>query len=111
MFNRYILISLSIFFTFMILTSVVKNNTRNIEKTIEKLNLQVNVLEKELMDSEIDYIYLSTPENLTKKISNFENEKYFEFDHSRIFLSTKEFINYNSKQTKNFTEKKKYGKK
>ena len=41
----------------------------------------------------------------------FENGKYFEFDHSRIFLSTKEYINYNSKQTKNFTENKKYGKK
>ena len=102
MLNRYILISLSIFFTFMILTSVVKNNTRNIEKTIEKLNLQVNVLEKELMDAEIDYIYLSSPENLNKKISNFENGKYFEFDHSRIFLSTEDFINISSKQSKNF---------
>ena len=74
-------------------SKLIKSGNQNELNRIQNIIQEVNVLEKELMDSEIDYIYLSTPENLTKKISNFENKKYFEFDHSRIFLSTKEFIN------------------
>ena len=35
MFKKSIIISLSIFFILMIFTSIVKNNTRNIEKNIE----------------------------------------------------------------------------
>ena len=60
----------------MIFTSIIKNNTRNIEKNIEKLNTEIFKLNKELFNAEIDFIYLSSPDKLEKKISIF-NQKFF----------------------------------
>ena len=57
MFRKSVIISLSIFFILMIFTSIVKNNTRNIEKDIGKLGREVSILEKKLADSKIDFIY------------------------------------------------------
>ena len=51
MFRKSVIISLSIFFILMIFTSIVKNNTRNIEKNIGKLGQEVSILEKELADA------------------------------------------------------------
>ncbi len=106
MFKKSVIISLSVFFILMIFTSIVKNNTRNIEKNIEKLAGEVSVLEKELADASIDFIYLSTPERLRKKLADLTNTKYFSYDYSRIFLSTKDFIRYTSQETKSFKIKK-----
>ncbi len=84
----------------MIFTSIIKNKTRNIEKNIEKLNTEIFKLNKELYNAEIDFIYLSSPDKLKKIISIFNQTRYSTFDYSRIFLSTEEFINFSSKQTK-----------
>ena len=100
MFNRPLIFSLSIFLFLMIVTSVIKNNTRNIEKNIEKLNTEVSILNNELLNAEMDFIYLSSPDKLEKKISTFNQKKYSTFNFSRIFLSTEAFINFSSKQTK-----------
>ena len=64
MFNRPLIFSLSVFFLLMVFTSIIKNNTRNIEKNIEKLNTEISILNKELLNAEIDYIYLSSPDKL-----------------------------------------------
>ena len=48
MFNRPLIFSLSVFLFLMIFTSIIKNNTRNIEKNIEKLNTEVSILKNEL---------------------------------------------------------------
>ena len=100
MFNKALIFSLSVFLILMIFTSVVKNNTRNIEKNIEKLNMEILKLNKELFNAEMDFIYLSSPDKLEKKLSTFNQKRYSTFDYSRIFLSTEEFINFSSKQTK-----------
>ena len=100
MFNRPLILSLSVFLFLMIFTSVIKNNTRNIEKNIEKLNTEVSILNNELLNAEMDFIYLSSPDKLEKKISLFDRKKYTTYDFSRIFLSTEELINFSSKQTK-----------
>ena len=47
----------------------------------------------------MDFIYLSSPDKL-KKILSLNRKKYSTYDFSRIFLSTEEFINFSSKQTK-----------
>ena len=56
------------FLSLMIFTSVIKNNTRNIEKNIEKLNTEVSILNNELLNAEMDFIFLSSPDKLEKKI-------------------------------------------
>ena len=106
MFKKSIFISLSIFFILMIFTSVVKNNTRNIEKNIEKLVGEISLLERELAGAKIDFIYLSTPEKLREKLTDLTSVKYLSYDYSRIFLSTQDFVNHASQETKNFKIKK-----
>ena len=86
MFKKSLILSLTVFFTLMIITSVIKNKTRNLEKEIEKINKEVALLEKELSESEIDYIYLSSPKKLKKYLSTLGKEEYLSFDHSRIFF-------------------------
>ena len=76
MFKKSVIASLSIFFILMIFTSVVKNNTRNIEKNIEKLVGEISLLERELADAKIDFIYLSTPEKLREKLTDLTSVKY-----------------------------------
>ena len=102
MFRKSIIISLSIFFVLMIFTSIIKNNTRNIEKNIGKLGLEVSILEKEFADAKTDFIYLSTPQKLLKELKNLSQDKYQSYDFSRIFLSTDDFIKKTSQQAKNF---------
>ena len=93
MFNKSIIISLCTFFVLMIFTSFIKNETRNTEKNIKKL-------EKELNNANVDFVYLSSPEKLKENLARFDKKKYFSFDYSRFFLSTEEFLKHNSQQTK-----------
>ena len=102
MFKKSLILSLAVFFTLMIITSVIKNKTRNLEKEIEKINKEVAFLEKQLSDAEIDYIYLSSPEKLKKYLSPLGKEKYISFDHSRIFFSTEQFLKHSLKEAKSF---------
>ena len=55
---------------------------------IFKLKKDISIIEKQISDSEIEFIYLSNPEQLTKHIIDLEGEKYSSFDYSRIFFST-----------------------
>ena len=102
MFKKSLILSLTVFLTLMVITSVIKNKTRNLEKEIEKINKEVAFLEKQLSDAEIDYIYLSGPERLKKYLSTFNKEQYLSFDHSRIFFSTEQFLKHSLKESKSF---------
>ena len=82
----------------MIFTSHVKNKTRNLEKNIEKLQREISSLEKKLSDTQIDFVYLSSPEQLQKNSLSLVEEEYLSFDYSRIFLSVEHFLKYNSKE-------------
>ena len=57
MFNKSIIISLCTFFVLMIFTSFIKNETRNTEKNIKKLEKEIFVLEKELKNANVDFVY------------------------------------------------------
>ena len=102
MFKKSLILSLTVFFTLMIITSVIKNKTRNLEKEIEKINKEVAFLEKQLSDAEIDYIYLSSPKKLKKYLSTLGKEEYLSFDHSRIFFSIELFLKHSLKEAKSF---------
>ena len=102
MFKKSLIFSLTVFFTLMIITSLIKNKTRNLEKEIEKINKEVAFLEKQLSDAEIDYIYLSSPNKLKKSLSALGKEEYLSFDHSRIFFSIEQFLKHSLKEAKSF---------
>lgn len=100
MFNKPLLISLSVFLCLMVFTSLIKHKTRNIEKKINNLKENIVALKKDLKDAETDYVYLSSPEQLKKNIETLNSKDYHEFDISRIFQSSNKFKTNNQKETK-----------
>jgi len=97
--NRLFIFSLSFICILLAVTSLIKNKTRNLEKDIAKLNKDILILEKQLSDSQTDFVYLSSPEKLNEQLLNFEEKKYISFDHTRIFFSLEHFLRGNFKQS------------
>ncbi len=87
-------IFLSVFIISILLgvTSLVKTQTRLLEKKIEKAEIKIAILEKDLHEIELDYSYLSSPQNLSNKIKDLAVIDYVPFDYSRIFLNYEDFI-------------------
>ena len=100
MFNKPLVISLSIFLIFMIYISSLKHKTRNLEKKINNLNSEISILKKELKDAKTDYIFLSSPEQLKKYLFILNVKDFSVYDSSRIFQSTNQFKIYQDKQTR-----------
>ena len=68
MFKTKFIISLSIFVIFLTITSIIKNETRLFEKEI--LTLIKNFYQKKnINEAQLEYYYLSSPEETEKKIN------------------------------------------
>ena len=99
MFNLKIFIPTIIFLFLLIITSFVKNQTRIIEKNIYKIDKRVLAIEKDLHETELDYSYLSSPNNLAAKIKELAIIEYVPMDFSRIYLNYRHFTDYQKKIT------------
>ena len=100
MLKKSLIFSLGIFLILMIFTSLVKHKTRNLEKKINLINKEIVILDKQLNDGKTDFAYLSSPEQLKKYLIILRKQDYSIYDHSRIFLSTDDFLFNNLKETK-----------
>ena len=61
MFNSKLFFSLAVFTFFLIITSLVKNQSRIIEKQIKGLNINIIAKEKNISEAEMEFSYLSSP--------------------------------------------------
>ncbi len=98
MFKLKIIISIVIFSFFLIGTSSIKNETREIEKKINILSKNIAQKEKNLNEVQLDFYYLTSPSILEKKIEHLGIKKYIHMEYSRIFLSIDSFKNIENKQ-------------
>tara|TARA_B100001093_G_scaffold395882_1_gene382863 strand:+ start:1245 stop:1583 length:339 start_codon:yes stop_codon:yes gene_type:complete len=103
-----LIVSICIFSILLGITSAIKNQTRIIEKKINKINQKLLVLGKDLNETELDYFYLSSPKHLSQKVNNLALIEYIPMDFSRIYLNLKDF---NDSQKKITILKKSYEKK
>ena len=94
-----LLISICIFSILLGITSTIKNQTRLIEKSINKLDKKIAIIEKDLYETELDYFYLSSPNNLSKKIEDLAFIEYLPMDFSRIYFSYRDFTDSQKKIT------------
>ena len=94
-----LLMSIFIFSILLGITSAIKNQTRSIEKSINKLDRKIATIEKDLYETELDYFYLSSPNYLSKKIKHLSFIEYIPMDFSRIYLNYKDFIDSQKKIT------------
>ena len=108
MFKLKIIISVIVFSSLLIFTSMIKNQSREIEKNIVYLNNKILLKEKDLNESQLDFFYLTSPEMIEKKIINLDKNEYSSMEYSKIFLDLSSFINLKNKfaTQKNLNEKK-----
>jgi len=92
-----LIISLGAFAFLISVTSALKNQTRIIEKNILKIDKRIAIIEKDLNETQLDFFYLSSPENLSIKLENLDLVNYAPVDFSRIYLSYNDFINFKNK--------------
>ena len=76
MFKIKILLSISIFSLLIIFTSIIKNQTREIEKNIFSLSKVINLKEIDLKESQLDFSYLSSPSMIDKRLENLIVKKF-----------------------------------
>ena len=92
MFKIKIFTSIIIFSILLIVTSIIKNQTRETEKKILSLSKIIKIKEKDLNESQLDFSYLSSPMIIHDKIKLIDNEKYVTMENSKIFLSISSFL-------------------
>ena len=92
MFKLKIFISILTFSILLIVTSIIKNQTRETEKKIFNLSKVIKIKEKDLNESQLDFSYLSSPFIIHNKIKLIDKEKYVTMEYSKIFLSISSFL-------------------
>ncbi len=97
MFKIKILISVITFSLLIIGTSIIKNETREIEKKIFTLSKITNQKERDLNESQLDFFYLTSPAIIEKRIKHLDSIEYFTMEYSKIFLSIADFKNIHNK--------------
>ena len=111
MFNSKIVITTIIFLVLLIFTSIIKNQTRIIEKKLYFLNEKIALKERDINDSQLDLHYLTSPAELEKKIKILGLNNYKTIEKSKIFLNFLDFSNIKKKlsalKIENKNEKKK----
>ena len=100
-----------IFSSLMIVTSLIKTETRIIEKNIFLLKKEIAKTEDNLHEVQLDYYYLSSPEVIVKSIRSFSNQEYVTMDYSNIYENFQQFLNEKKKTTKFINNEKKIKKK
>ena len=91
MFNSKLFFSLAVFTFFLIITSLVKNQSRIIEKQIKGLNINIIAKEKNISEAEMEFSYLSSPNEIEKKFNSGDLEKFEPIKYSNIFFDLHDF--------------------
>lgn len=99
MFKAKITLSFLILLIFLIVTSIIKNQTRGLEKKIIQLNNKISLNEKDLNESQFDFYYLTSPVVIEKKVENLNYNNYLPMEYSKIFSNFSNFLNIENKLT------------
>tara|TARA_Y200000002_G_scaffold374631_1_gene375677 strand:+ start:660 stop:998 length:339 start_codon:yes stop_codon:yes gene_type:complete len=91
MFKKKIIISITIFVSFLVFTSTIKNKTRIIEKNIVNLNAEILIKSKNVNEAQLDFFYLTSPAEIEKKLSVIGFDNYNPIKYSSIFFNIDDF--------------------
>ena len=111
MFKLKIFISILIFSFLLIVTSIVKNQTRKIEKEISFYKKIILHKEKDLNETQLDFFYLTSPKIIENKMTLLSDKEYYPMEYSRIFLNISNFLNIENKYVINGNQNEKIQKK
>ena len=74
MFKMKFIISISLFISFLLFTSTIKNKTRVIEKNISNLTTKIFMKTNDINETQLDFHYLTSPAEIEKKPKTTEIE-------------------------------------
>ena len=97
MFKMKFIIALSVFISFLIVTSTIKNKTRVIEKNISNLTTKIFIKTSDINEAQLDFEYLTSPAEIEKKISIIGFDNYQPIKYSRIFFDVSDFTEIQNK--------------
>ena len=108
MFKMKFIIVSSIFISFLLVTSIIKNKTRVIEKNISNLSKIILIKTKDINEAQLDFHYLTSPAEIEKKLSIIGFDNYKPIKYSNIFFDISDFAEIQNKisNLKNIHEKK-----
>ena len=107
MFKNKVFISITIFSVLMFLTALIKTQTRIIEKNIYSHQIKISELNNNIYEAQLEYFYLSSPENLSNKILEYSDDEYMSINFSKIYFSIEDFKKEQRKTTKKVLNDKK----
>ena len=97
MFKLKFLFVVLFFSSLLIVTSIIKNQTREIEKKIFNLSQIIANKEKDLNETQLDFAYLTSPAMVEQRIKHIDDTYYLPMKNSKIFLSLSNFIDLQNK--------------
>ena len=97
MFKIKFIIALSVFISFLLVTSTIKNKTRVIEKNISNLTTKIFIKTSDINETQLDFDYLTSPAEIEKKISIIGFDNYQPIKYSRIFFDILDFTEIQNK--------------
>ena len=107
MHKKKFLITISFFLFLMTVTSLIKTETRMLEKNILTLKSEIFQNKQNLHEAQIEYTYLTSPKMISEKAKNYINEDYKSIKFSNIYLNFEKYKNIHNKTSdKNINEKK-----
>ena len=97
MFKMKFIIGITVFISFLLVTSTIKNKTRVIEKNISNLNTKIFIKLSDINETQLDFDYLTSPAEIEKKISIIGFDNYQPIKYSRIFFDISDFTEIQNK--------------
>ena len=97
MFKMKFIIAITVFISFLLVTSTIKNKTRVIEKNISNLNTKIFIKTSDINETQLDFDYLTSPAEIEKKISIIGFDNYQPIKYSRIFFDILDFTEIQNK--------------
>ena len=100
LYNKRLIIIILTYAFFFITIPMVKNESRLIEKKIINHEKEIILLEKNLLEANLEFQYLSSPAVLSNKIENYFDQNYNNLDLSQIYQNIENFTSEKNKITK-----------
>ena len=87
--QKYSLVTI-LFVVGLIFVSVIKNETRNLQKEIDKLEATINIIKFDLHQTTLDHEVITSPENISRLAKEYLESVFTSYKHSQIKLLNKE---------------------
>ena len=99
-YNKKKIIIILIYISFFITIPIIKNKSRLIETKIQNYESKIFALEKNLLEANLEFQYLSSPSVLSEQVEKNLNQKYNSLHFSQIYLNIESFLSEQNKITR-----------